>query len=321
MRVLSGIQPSGSLHLGNFFGMMKKMIAYQEQEELFCFIANYHAMTSLPDGKTLARGTLEAAANFLALGLDPEKSIFWVQSDLPEVQELAWALSNFTPMGLLERCHSYKDKVVQGIRPNHGLFAYPVLMTADILLFQSDKVPIGKDQKQHLEVARDIAIKYNNEYGDVFTIPEPEIDEDVATVPGLDGRKMSKSYGNTIDLFLDEKPLRKQIMRIVTDPTPIEEAKNPDSCNIFQIYRLFLDEAGVEELRQRYLTPGLRYGDVKQELFETVRDFFAPYTEKRKEIMADPEELRKILANGAEKARYVANKTMRKVRKKVGLIY
>ena len=321
MRVLSGIQPSGSLHLGNFFGMMKKMIAYQEQEELFCFIANYHAMTSLPDGKTLARGTLEAAANFLALGLDPEKSIFWVQSDLPEVQELAWALSNFTPMGLLERCHSYKDKVVQGIRPNHGLFAYPVLMTADILLFQSDKVPIGKDQKQHLEVARDIAIKYNNEYGEVFTIPEPEIDEDVATVPGLDGRKMSKSYGNTIDLFLDEKPLRKQIMRIVTDPTPIEEAKNPDSCNIFQIYRLFLDEAGVEELRQRYLTPGLRYGDVKQELFETVRDFFAPYTEKRKEIMADPEELRKILANGAEKARYVANKTMRKVRKKVGLIY
>ncbi|MEA3361765.1 MAG: tryptophan--tRNA ligase [Thermodesulfobacteriota bacterium] len=321
MRVLSGIQPSGSLHLGNFFGMMQKMINYQEQEDLFCFIANYHAMTSLSDGKTLAKGTLEAAANFLALGLDPEKSTFWVQSDIPEVQELTWILSNFTPMGLLERCHSYKDKVAQGVKPNHGLFAYPVLMTADILLFQSDRVPVGKDQKQHLEVARDIAIKYNNAHGEVFTVPEPEIDEEVATVPGLDGRKMSKSYGNTIDLFLEEKPLRKQIMRIVTDPTPVEEAKNPDNCNIFQIYRLFLNKQEVEELRQRYLTPGLRYGDVKQELFETARDFFAPYTEKRKEILADPEGLRKILATGADKARYIASKTLRKVRKKGGLIY
>ncbi|SDZ91001.1 tryptophanyl-tRNA synthetase [Desulfuromusa kysingii] len=321
MRVLSGIQPSGSLHFGNFFGMMQKMIDYQEQEDLFCFIANYHAMTSVSDGKALAKGTMEAAANFLALGLNPEKSTFWVQSDVPEVQELTWILSNFTPMGLLERCHSYKDKVAQGIKPNHGLFAYPVLMAADILLFQSDSVPVGKDQKQHLEVARDIAIKYNNEHGDVFTLPEPDIDDDVATVPGLDGRKMSKSYGNTIDLFLEEKALRKQIMRIVTDPTPIEEAKNPDSCNIFQIYRLFLNKQEVEELRQRYLTPGLRYGDVKQELFETARDFFAPYTEKRKEILADPERLRKILASGADKARYVANKTLRKVRKKGGLVY
>jgi len=321
MRVLSGIQPSGALHLGNFFGMMKKMIEYQEQEELFCFIANYHAMTSLADGKALAKGTLEAAASFLALGLDPEKSVFWVQSDLPEVQELTWALSNFTPMGLLERCHSYKDKVAQGISPNHGLFAYPVLMAADILMFQSERVPVGKDQKQHLEVARDIAIKYNNEYGEVFTIPEPDIDDDVATIPGLDGRKMSKSYGNTIDLFLDDKPLRKQIMRIVTDPTPVEEPKNPDTCNLFQVYRLFLDEAGISDLRQRYLTPGLRYGDVKQELFEVVRDFFAPYTEKRKELLADQDGLRKTLSMGADKARYIANKTMRKVRKKGGLSY
>jgi tryptophanyl-tRNA synthetase len=278
-------------------------------------------MTSLADGKSLATGTLEAAANFLALGLDPEKSTFWVQSDIPEVQELTWILSNFTPMGLLERCHSYKDKVAQGVKPNHGLFAYPVLMAADILLFQSDKVPVGKDQKQHLEVARDIAIKYNNVYGDVFTVPEPEIDEDVATVPGLDGRKMSKSYGNTIDLFLDEKALRKQVMRIVTDPTPVEEPKNPKTCNVFQIYRLFLDQQGVEELTQRYLTPGLRYGDVKQELFETTRDFFAPYTERRKEFLSDPGGLRKTLATGAEKARYIANKTLRKVRKKGGLIY
>ncbi len=321
MRILSGIQPSGSLHLGNFFGMMKKMIEYQEQEELFCFIANYHAMTSLSDGKVLAKGTLEAAANFLALGLDPDKSIFWVQSDVPEVQELAWILSNFTPMGLLERCHSYKDKVAQGIKPNHGLFAYPVLMAADILLYQSDKVPVGKDQKQHLEVARDIAIKYNNEYGEVFTLPEPDIDDDLATIPGLDGRKMSKSYGNTIELFLEEKALRKQVMRIVTDPTPVEEPKNPETCNIFQIYRLFLDENGVAELRRRYETPGLRYGDVKQELFETIRDFFAPYAEKRKELLDNPDEIRKVLAAGADKARYVALKTLRKARKKGGLSY
>jgi len=321
MRVLSGIQPSGSLHLGNFFGMMKKMIGYQEQEDLFCFIANYHAMTSINNGEALARVTLEAAANFLALGLDPKKSTFWIQSDVPEVQELAWVLSNFTSMGLLERCHSYKDKVAQGIKPNHGLFAYPVLMAADILLYQSDRVPVGKDQKQHLEVARDIAIKYNNEYGDVFTVPEPEIDDGVSTIPGLDGRKMSKSYGNTIDLFLDEKALRKQVMRIVTDPTPVEEAKDPDKCNIFQIYRLFLDKQGIEDLRQRYLTPGLRYGDIKQELFEITRDFFAPYIEKRKQLLEDPENLRQILASGAKKARYVAATTLCKVRKKGGLNY
>src|SRR6056297_3896196 len=271
MRVLSGIQPSGSLHLGNFFGMMNKMIAHQEQEDLFCFIANYHAMTSLADGKQLATGTLEAAANFIALGMDPEKSTFWVQSDVPEVQELTWILSNFTPMGLLERCHSYKDKVAQGISPNHGLFAYPVLMTADILLFQSDRVPVGKDQKQHLEVARDIAIRFNNQHGNILTVPEPEIDDHVATIPGQDGRKMSKSYGNTIDLFQPEKALRKQVMRIVTDPTPVEEPKDPDSCNLFQLFRLFLNQEEAQALRQRYLTPGMRYGDVKQELFEVIR--------------------------------------------------
>ncbi len=321
MRVLSGIQPSGSLHLGNYFGMMKKMVAYQEQQELYCFIANYHAMTSVSDGKALAGGTLEAAANFLALGLDPEKSLFWVQSDVPEVQELTWILSNFTPMGLLERCHSYKDKIARGIAANHGLFAYPVLMSADILLFQSEKVPVGKDQKQHVEVTRDIAIKFNNEYGDIFTLPEAEIDDQVATVPGLDGQKMSKSYKNTIDLFLDEKPLRKQIMRIVTDPTPVEEPKDPDSCNVFQIFRLFLDKEQESALRRRYLAGGLGYGEVKQELFETVRDFFAPYTERRKALLADKEELRRILSRGAEKARQVAARTLRKVRKKTGLNY
>jgi tryptophanyl-tRNA synthetase len=301
--------------------MMKKMIEYQEHEELFCFIANYHAMTSVTDGKALAKGTIEAAANFLALGMDPEKSTFWVQSDLPEVQELTWFLSTFTPMGLLERCHSYKDKVARGIAANHALFAYPVLMTADILLFHSERVPVGKDQKQHLEVARDIAIKVNNHYGELFVVPEAEIDEEVATVPGLDGQKMSKSYGNTIDLFLEENALRKQVMRIVTDPTPVEEPKDPDKCNVFQIYRLLLNKGQEEALRARYLAGGLGYGEVKQELFEAVRDFFAPYAERRKELLADPEGIRAVLTGGAEKARYVANKTMRKVRKKAGLAY
>ena len=321
MRVLSGIQPSGSLHLGNYFGMMAKMIAYQEQSELFCFIANYHAQTSVSDGKILARGTLEAAANFLALGLDPEKSTFWVQSDVVEVQELSWVLSNFTPMGLLERCHSYKDKIVRGIPPNHGLFAYPVLMTADILLFQSNKVPVGKDQKQHVEVARDIAIKFNNEYGEIFTIPEPEIDEEVATVPGLDGQKMSKSYGNTIDLFAEDNALRKQVMRIVTDPTPVEEPKNPDLCNVYKIYRLFLDKQQDAVLRQRYLAGGLAYGEVKQELFETVRNYFAAHAARRRELLADQDGLRRILAQGAAKARHAGAKTLQKVRKKTGLAY
>ncbi len=321
MRILSGIQPSGALHLGNYFGMMDKMINYQEQEELFCFIANYHAMTSLSDGKALARGTLEAAASFIALGLDPEKSTFWVQSDVPEVQELTWFLSNFTPMGLLERCHSYKDKVGRGIAANHGLFAYPVLMAADILLFQSNKVPVGKDQKQHVEVTRDIAIKFNNEYGEIFTIPEPEIDDDVATVPGLDGQKMSKSYGNTIDLFLEEKALRKQVMRIVTDPTPVEEPKDPDSCNVFQIYSLFLNSEEREALRKRYRAGGLGYGEVKQELFETIRDTFEPFRLKRNELLADLPALREIMNQGAEKARYAATRTLRKVRKKVGAAY
>jgi tryptophanyl-tRNA synthetase len=321
MRILSGIQPSGSLHLGNYFGMMKKMIEYQEQEDLFCFIANYHAMSSVSDGKALAKGTLEAAANFLALGMDPLKSTFWVQSDLPEVQELTWFLSTFTPMGLLERCHSYKDKVARGLAASHALFAYPVLMTADILMFQSERVPVGKDQKQHLEVARDIAIKVNNHYGELFVVPEAEIDEDVATVPGLDGQKMSKSYGNTIDLFQEENALRKQVMRIVTDPTPVEEPKDPDKCNVFQIYRLFLNKNEEAALRQRYLAGGLGYGEVKQELFVVVRDYFAPFAERRKELLADADGLRAILASGAEKARAQAVKTMRKVRRKVGLAY
>ena len=321
MRVLSGIQPSGSLHLGNYFGMMKKMIDYQEHHELFCFIANYHAMTSVPDGKSLAKGTLEAAANFLALGLDPQKSVFWVQSDVPEVQELTWALSNFTPMGLLERCHSYKDKVAKGIAPNHGLFAYPVLMAADILLYGGELVPVGKDQKQHLEVARDIAIKFNNEYGEVLVVPEPDIDDDIATIPGLDGQKMSKSYKNTIDLFLDEKALRKQVMRIVTDPTPLRIRKTRTPATSSRSTGCFWINNRSKLCASVTWPADSATARSNRNCSKQCATFFAPFTLRREELLADKDQLRSILAEGAQKARYAASKILRKVRKKTGLAY
>ncbi|MDF1555453.1 MAG: tryptophan--tRNA ligase [Deferrisomatales bacterium] len=320
-RVLSGIQPSGALHIGNYFGMMQKMIRYQEEEDLFAFIANYHAMTSVSDGKTLALGTLDAAVSFLALGLDPDKATFWVQSDVPEVQELTWVLSSITPMGLLERCHSYKDKVTKGISPNHGLFAYPVLMAADILLFQSDAVPVGRDQKQHLEVTRDLAEKFNHQYGPTFTVPESEIDDDLALIPGTDGQKMSKSYGNTIDIFTSRKVLKKAVMSIVTDAAAIEDPKDPDKCNLFTLAKLFLDTAGEAELRQRYLAGGLKYSDVKKELLEQVWTTFEPHREKREELLARPDDVRDILAAGALKARAAAAETLATVREKVGIAY
>jgi tryptophanyl-tRNA synthetase len=321
MRILSGIQPSGSFHIGNYFAMMKKMIGYQRDHELFAFIANLHAMTSVPDGPTLADNTREAAAGFLSLGLDPDKSFFWVQSDVPEVTELTWVLSNLTPMGLLERCHSFKDKVAKGIGANHGLFAYPVLMAADILLYQSDRVPVGKDQKQHLEVARDIALKFNNDFGETFVVPEAEIDEDVAVIPGTDGQKMSKSYGNTIDVFCDKKALKKQVMGIVTDSTPVEAPKDPDKCNLFAISSLFLTEEERKDLAKRYRAGGLGYGEVKKDLVERVWAFFSPYREKRDALLADKDRLRVILNQGAEKARAVADKTINEVRRKTGLRY
>ena len=321
MRILSGIQPSGVFHIGNYFGMMKKMIEYQENHELYAFIANLHAMTSQPDGKTLAANTVEAAAAFLALGLDPERSVFWVQSDVPEVTELTWVLSNVTGMGLLERCHSYKDKVAKGIAANHGLFAYPVLMTADILIYRSDRVPVGKDQKQHLEVARDIAVRFNQGYGDTFVVPEAEIDDEVAVVPGTDGQKMSKSYGNTIDIFCDEKVMRKQVMGIVTDSTPVTEPKDPDRCNLFAIASLFLSAEERRDLAARYRAGGLGYGEVKKDLVERIRGAFAPFRARREDLLADPDGLRKILESGAEKARQVAVRTMRDVRERTGLCY
>ncbi len=320
-RVLSGIQPSGALHIGNYFGMMRKMIQYQEESELFCFIANYHAMTSLGDGSALAQGTFDAAVAFLSLGLDPARSTFWVQSDLPEVQELTWILSTLTPMGLLERCHSYKDKVAKGIQANHGLFAYPVLMAADILLFQSHVVPVGRDQKQHVEVTRDLALKFNHLFGETFVVPEAEIDDDVAVIPGIDGQKMSKSYGNTIDIFTSRKALKKTVMSIVTDATPIEEPKDPDRCNLFALYRLFASAQDVAELRGRYLAPGLKYSDVKKELVERIWEYFAPHRSRQEELLSRRDDVVDILRHGAERARAVAGHTLADVRRRVGLVY
>ena len=320
-RILSGIQPSGKLHIGNYFGMMKTMIDYMENADLYVFIVDLHALTSVHDRDRLREGTLEAAADFLALGLDPDRCTFWVQSDLPEVCELTWVLSTLTPMGLLERCHSFKDKTAKGITASHGLFSYPVLMAADILLFQSEIVPVGKDQKQHLEVARDIAIKFNNSYGETFVVPEPAINESTAIVPGLDGQKMSKSYDNTIPIFLDDKPLRKRVMAVQTDSTPVEDPKNPDTCNLFALLKLFMAPDRLGEIRDLYVNGGAAYGYIKQELFELIRDYFADARAKKKELLSNPDYLREVLSNGADKAREKATVTLDLVRDRVGLKY
>ncbi len=318
-RILSGIQPSGTFHIGNFFAMMTQMIQFQEDNELFCFLANYHAMTSSEDAAALQKNTLEAAIDFLALGLDPEKSHFWVQSDVPEVTELTWILACHTSLGLLERSHSYKDKVTKGITPNSGLYTYPILMAADILLYHSEVVPVGKDQKQHLEITRDIASHFNNIFGEVLTIPEPLIAEEIAVIPGTDGQKMSKSYGNTIGMFEEEKALKKKIMRIVTDSTPMEEPKDPDTCTVFALYKLFADKEKVENMRDRYTSGGLGYGDAKKELFALIYEYFAPYRQKRDELAADPGEVQNILRKGAEKTRLVAQASLQEIKKTVGL--
>ncbi|MGW8208632.1 MAG: tryptophan--tRNA ligase [Syntrophobacteria bacterium] len=321
MRILSGIQPSGSLHIGNYFGMMKPMIAYQEENELYCFIVNYHAMTSVTSREQLATGTIEAALDFLALGLDPDRAIFWVQSDVPEVTELTWILNNVTPVGLLLRSHSYKDKIAQGISPSHGLLSYPVLMAADILLYQSQKVPVGQDQQQHLEIARDIAIKFNQLFGETFVIPEAEINPNIPTVLGIDGRKMSKSYDNTIEIFAEEQVLRRKIASIVTDSSPVAAPKDPDKCNLFAIVSLFLTEGEKAELADRYRRGGLKYSDVKEKLFSLIWDFFAEARSKRERLQRNPDQIRDILKAGAEKARSKGLPTLEMVRKKVGLAY
>jgi len=321
MRVLSGIQPSGDLHIGNYFGMMKPMIAYQETSELYCFIVNFHAMTSVTEGERLSKGTLEVATDFLALGLNPEKAIFWVQGDVAEVAELTWVLTNVTPVGLLLRSHSYKDKVAQGIAPNHGLLSYPVLMAADILLYQAERVPVGKDQQQHLEITRDIAIKFNNLHGETFVIPEAEINPDIPTVVGIDGRKMSKSYDNAIEIFSSEETLRRKIAAIVTDSSPVAAPKDPEKCNLFAIISLFLEKNEKAELADRYRRGGLKYSDVKQELFSRIWECFRGAREKRRTFRKDPALIREILKVGARRAREKALPTLDLVRRKVGLAY
>ena len=297
------------------------MIANVETSDLYVFIVDLHALTSVQDREKLSRGTLEAAADFIALGLDPDRCTFWVQSDVPEVCELMWVLSTLTPMGLLERCHSYKDKVAKGIAASHGLFSYPVLMAADILLFQSEIVPVGRDQKQHLEVARDIAIKFNNSFGETFVVPEPAISETTAIVPGLDGQKMSKSYGNTIPIFLDDKPLRKKVMSVQTDATPVEDPKDPEKCNLYALLKLFASDEKLAEVHDLYVNGGAAYGYIKQDLFELIRDYYADAQEKKKELLANPDYLRAILAKGRDKARAKATETLDLVRDRVGLRY
>jgi tryptophanyl-tRNA synthetase len=320
MRILSGIQPSGSLHLGNYFGMMKPSIQLQEKGEAFYFIADYHALTSLHDPEALRKYSREVALDFLACGLDPKKATLFRQSDVPEVTELAWLLSTVTPMSLLEKCHSYKDKIAKNIAPTHGLFAYPVLMASDILIYQSDIVPVGRDQKQHVEVTRDIAVKFNAEFGEVFKIPEPQISDTVATIPGIDGQKMSKSYQNTIDLFGDEKSLRKKIMSVKTDSQPLEAPKSKfEETPAWQLLSLLAPTSEIQEMDQRLRKGGTGWGDLKKSLFDAYWNYFSQARNRRAELESHPHQIDEILKQGAEKARTLARATLSKAREAVGL--
>lgn len=319
MRVLSGIQPSGRLHLGNYFGAMRPQIEMQAKHECFYFIANYHALTSLSDPKLVVEYTREVALGYLALGLDPAKTIFFRQTDVPEVTELCWILSCVTPMGLLQRCTSYKDKVAQGLSPNHGLFAYPVLQAADILIYKPHLVPVGQDQKQHVEVTQDIQGKFNQTYGEIFVRPEPLIGKEVAVIPGIDGRKMSKSYDNAVFLFDDEKVARKRIMAIVTDSTPVEAPKDINN-NVMALLRLMASPAETAEWEERHRRGGTGYGDMKKRVFELYVETLGEARKRYRDLAAHPEEVERILADGGRRAREVALGTMREVRKATGLV-
>jgi len=319
MRVLTGIQASGKLHIGNYFGAMKPMIELQEENELFTFIANYHSLTTSKDAKTLHQYTLDAAIDYLSVGIDPNKTTFWIQSDMPEVLELYWILSKFTPMGLLERAHSYKDKVAKGINANHALFSYPVLMAADILILDTQKVPVGKDQIQHIEMTRDIAIKFNNEYGEIFTLPEYVVAEEVATIPGIDGEKMSKSYGNTIELFMDEKPLQKRCNKIISSSTPLGQPLEYDGCNIYALASLFLNDTQKIELQERYRSGKEGYGHFKKYLKELIWEELGEAREKRAYYLDNLDEVEDILATGAKRAKTITQEKMLTVKEAVGL--
>lgn len=317
MRVLTGLQPSGDLHIGNYFGAIAAMIEAQSKQDMFIFIANYHAMTSSPPN--LNENTLKAAAAFLSLGINPEKCTFWLQSDVKEVLELYWFLSQLTPMGLLERAHSYKDKLAKGLNATHGLFSYPVLMAADILLFSSELVPVGKDQVQHLEIARDLAVKFNEKFGETFILPKAQVSEEVAVVVGTDGAKMSKSYKNTIDIFSKAKDLKKQISAIITSSEPLQAPKKWQECNVYNIARLFLDEAGQKALQARYEKGGEGHGHFKAYLNELVEDFFAPAREKYENLLKNPKQIEEILEFGANKAKKIAGAKMQEIYAKIGL--
>jgi tryptophanyl-tRNA synthetase len=320
MRILSGIQPSGALHLGNYFGMMKPAIELQEKGEAFYFIANYHSMTSVFDAAQRRINTFDVALDFLACGLDPRKSVFFRQSDVPEVTELAWMLTTLTPMGMLERGTSYKDKIARGIPPNHGIFAYPVLMAADILIYDSNVVPVGRDQKQHLEMARDIAAKFNETYGQTFIIPEPHIRDEVAVVPGTDGQKMSKSYANTIEIFGDEKAILKKIMAIVMDSrTPAEPKPDAEKNLAIQLLRLVAPAGDAKDIENRLRAGGLGYGDLKKALFEHYWNYFADARKKRAELAANPDHVNKILSDGAARAQVLARQVLNRAKKASGL--
>ncbi|CAN5211665.1 tryptophan--tRNA ligase [soil metagenome] len=319
-RILSGLQPTGRLHIGNYFGMMEPALRLQHEGEALYFIADYHALTTIHDPATLRANVRDLAVDFLACGLDPRKATFFRHSDVPEVTELAWILSTATPMGLLERCHSYKDKLARGIAPSHGLFAYPVLMAADILAYGSHLVPVGKDQKQHVEVARDIAQKINERYHqDLLVIPQPRIKEDTATVPGFDGQKMSKSYGNVLGLFEDEKAARKKMMRIVTDSTPVEAPKPTENSTILQYYRLFAPPDKVAQMEADFRAGGTGYGEFKKRAFEAMRAYFEPMRERRTALEADPDYVDDVLRTGARHARSLAAATLARVREAIGL--
>ena len=318
-RILSGVQPSGQLHIGNYFGMIERMIQFQNESDLFCFVANYHSMTSINDKVKLEENTREAFIDLLALGIDPDQSTFWVQSHVPEVTELAWILSNFASVGLMQRSTSYKDKIANGLKPNMGLFSYPILMASDILLFQSEIVPVGKDQKQHLEMTRDIAIKFNNSFGEIFTIPEIEIDKSNDVVIGIDNQKMSKSYNNTIPIFADNDTIKDQVMNIVTDSAGLNEPKDKHTP-LFKIYSLFLNDESKEELADRYDTPGLKYMEIKNELIETIISFFELQRLKREQLLANPDEVNQKMILGQNKAKKIAQETLQEVKSATGLL-
>jgi tryptophanyl-tRNA synthetase len=322
MRVLSAFQPSGNLHIGNYFGSIKPNLEFAAKAEAsFYYLVDLHALTSLQDPALLKKYTWDAVLDCLACGLDPKKSVIFCQSQVPEHTELMWLLSVVTPMGLLERAVSYKDKVEKGIKASVGLFTYPVLMAADILLYDIDKVPVGRDQKQHVEMARDMAMKFNNAFGkDLLALPEPVIGEKVAVVPGVDGQKMSKSYGNTVPIFGDEALIKKAIMGIITDSKDVAAPKDPDTCVVYMIHKLFISTDEAKALADKYRAGGLGYGDAKKLLFEAYMDYFGVMRKKREEFAGKPDVVREIMADGASKASAVARKTMERVKKAVGLI-